>query len=232
MFRLIDIDCLNKINFIIRDNYETNYRLEIDGITGWCDRNNFFLNVSKTKEMIIDFRWNKSVIEPIIIDNTEVKQIDVFKFLGIHITNDLTWHSNCIELLKKARQRLHFIRVLSSFNVNKDILVNFYSCIIESALTSNILVWYGRATKKDIDLLTTVIKSAVKIVCTKLPSLNELCLKRLAKKTNLILKHNEDPSYDYFELLPNGKRYRHFKGNKRFINSAYPQAVRFLNSKL
>ena len=182
--------------------------------------------------MIIDFRRNKSVIEPIIIENTEVKQIDVFKFLGIYITTDLTWHFNCTELLKKARQRLHFLRVLSSFKVNKDILVNFYSCIIESVLTSNISVWYGRATKKDIDLLSTVIKNAENIVLTRLPFLNEIYLKRLAKKTNLILKHNEHPSNCYFELLPSGKRYRHFKGNKRFINSTYPQAVRFLNSKL
>ena len=77
-----------------------------------------------------------------------------------------------------------------------------------------------------------MIKNAEKIVLTKLPSLNEIYLKRLAKKNNLILKHNEHPSNCYFELLPSGKRYRHFKGNKRFINSTYPQAVRFLNSKL
>ena len=52
---------------LIRDNDETNYRLEIDGITDWCDSNNLFLNVSKTKEMIIDFRRNKPIYEPIII---------------------------------------------------------------------------------------------------------------------------------------------------------------------
>ena len=182
--------------------------------------------------MIIDFRRNKPIYEPIIIDETEVEQIDVFKFLGIYITNDLTWHFNCTELLKKARQRLYFLRVLSSFKVNKDILVNFYSCIIESIITSNILVWFGRATKRDIDLLTAVIKSAEKIILTKLPTLKDIYLKRLAKKTNLILKNNDHPAYDYFDLLPSGKRYRHFKGNKRFVNSTFPQAVRFLNSKL
>ena len=217
---------------LIRDNDETNYRLEIDGITDWCDSNNLFLNVSKTKEMIIDFRRNKPFYEPIIIDETEVEQIDVFKFLGIYITNDLTWHFNCTELLKKARQRLYFLRVLSSFKVNKDILVNFYSCIIESIITSNILVWFGRATKRDIDLLTAVIKSAEKIILTKLPTLKDIYFKRLAKKTNLILKNNDHPAHGYFDLLPSGKRYRHFKGNKRFVNSTFPQAVRFLNSKL
>ena len=99
-------------------------------------------------------------------------------------------------------------------------------------LTSNILVWFGRATKRDIDLLTAVIKSAEKIILTRLPTLKDIYFKRLANKTNLILKNSDHPAYDYFELLPSGKRYRHFKGNKRFVNSTFPQAVRFLNSKL
>ena len=91
---------------LIRDNDESDYRLEIDNITSWWDENNLFLNVSKTKEMIVDFRRNKCDIQPIFIDNSEVQQVGVFKFLGIYLTNDLSWHFNCTELLKKARQRL------------------------------------------------------------------------------------------------------------------------------
>ena len=167
---------------LISDNDETNYRREIDGITDWCDRNNLFLNVSKTKEMIVDFRRNKYEMVPIIINDIIVEQIDVFKFLGIFITNDLSWHFNCVELLKKSRQRLHFLRTLSSYKVNINILVNFYSCIIESILTSNIIVWFGRATQKDILLLSSIIKTAEKIIGTKLPSLKDIYSKRLAKK--------------------------------------------------
>ena len=143
---------------LIRDNDASDYRLEIDNITTWCDDNNLFLNVSKTKEMIVDFRRNKCDIQPIFIDNTEVEQVDVFKFLGIYLTNDLSWHFNCTELLKKARQRLYFLRILASFKVNSKILINSYRCVIESILTSNIIVWYRRATKKDLSLLSSVIK--------------------------------------------------------------------------
>ena len=80
---------------LIRDNDERNYRLEIDSIVNWCDQNNLFLNVSKTKELIVDFRRNKSSVNPISINNCEVEQINVFKFLGVYLTNDLTWHFNC-----------------------------------------------------------------------------------------------------------------------------------------
>ena len=44
------------------------------------------------------------------------------------------------------------------------------------------MVWFGRATKRDIDLLTAVIKSAEKNILTKLPTLKDIYFKRLSKK--------------------------------------------------
>ena len=51
----------------------------------------------------------------------------------------------------------------------------------------------------------------------------------IKKKTELILKDNTHPANTYFDFLPSKRRLRHFKGNKRFINSTYPQAVRLFN---
>ena len=36
----------------------------------------------------------------------------------------------------------------------------------------------------------------------------------------------------YFAILRSGRIYRHFKGNKRFLDSTYSQAVRLLNRRL
>ena len=55
------------VSGLISDNNENNYRREIDDIVSWCDTNNLFLNVSKTKELIIDFRRNQTNIEPVTI---------------------------------------------------------------------------------------------------------------------------------------------------------------------
>ena len=132
----------------------------------------------------------------------------------------------------KARQRLFFLRKLSNFKVNSNILLSFYRAIIESILTSCITVWYGRATQKDIKLLSYVITQAEKILGLVLPSLDEIYRERLSRKTQLILKDISHPANKYFDILPSGRRYRHFIGNKRFLDSTYPQAVRLLNSKL
>ncbi len=41
---------------LITDNNEKAYLKEVEGLTHWCQDNNFLLNVSKTKELIVDFR--------------------------------------------------------------------------------------------------------------------------------------------------------------------------------
>ena len=202
-------------------------------IVNWCDDNNLFLDVSKTKEIIVDFRKNKNNLDPVIINNSVVEQISVFKFLGCYLTDDLSWHYNCTQILKKARQRLFFLRKLSCFKVKSQILLSFYRAIIESVLTSNITVWYGRATQKDINLLSNVISQAGKIILDKeLPSLDTIYRERLARKTQLILSDISHPARAYFDLLPSGRRYRLFKGNKRFLDSTYSQAVKLLNRRL
>ena len=44
--------------------------------------------------MIINFKKNKRPILPLSITNTEVEQINTFKFLDTHISNDLNWNKN------------------------------------------------------------------------------------------------------------------------------------------
>ena len=41
---------------LITDSDESAYREEVDTLTTWCQDNNLSFNVSKTKEMIVDYR--------------------------------------------------------------------------------------------------------------------------------------------------------------------------------
>ena len=45
---------------LIPDNNETAYREEVRDLAGWCQNNNLSLNVTKTKEMIVDFRKRRT----------------------------------------------------------------------------------------------------------------------------------------------------------------------------
>ena len=50
---------------LITDNDETAYREEVRDLTVWCQDNNLSLNVSKTKEMIVDDRKRRAERHPL-----------------------------------------------------------------------------------------------------------------------------------------------------------------------
>ena len=194
--------------------------------------NNLPLNIPKTKELIIDFRKKKAAPPPpLIIENTEVEIVTFFKFLGSIVNNTLTWNNHCEFLISKARQRLYFLRKLRSFGVNNHILLTFYTAIIEKIVSQSITVWYTRASQEDLTKLNSIIRTSEKIVGFKLPSLQFIFESTMEKNTSNIMKDKFHPANKYFEFLPSGRRLRACYGNKRFVNSYIPSAIKHFNSK-
>lgn len=70
------------------------------------------------------------------------KRLGSFKFLCVHITDDLSRTLHTDTMVKKAHQWLCFMRRMSKFGINARILTNFYRCTIESLLMGCITVWY------------------------------------------------------------------------------------------
>ncbi len=79
------------------------------------------------------------------VSKTPVERVNSFKF-GVHITKDLTWYAHTDALLKKAHQRLFFLRRLRKFGTSPRILRSFYTCTVESILTGCITAWFGNST--------------------------------------------------------------------------------------
>ncbi len=144
---------------LITDNDETAYREEVSTLTKWCQENHLSLNIDKTKELVVDFRRQSREHTPITIDKTPVERLNSFKFLGVHITEDLTWSANRDAVLKKevwsAEEGLFFLRWLRKFGMSPSILRSFYSvewyctqysCTVESTLTGCITAWFGNST--------------------------------------------------------------------------------------
>ncbi len=93
---------------LITDNDETAYREEVSTLTKWCQEHHLSLNIDKTKELVVDYRRQSRENTPITIDKTPVERVTSFKFLGVHITENLTWSAHTDAVLKKAHQRLFF----------------------------------------------------------------------------------------------------------------------------
>eukprot|EP00061_Rhincodon_typus_P006206 g26593.t1 len=74
------------------------------------------------------------------------------------MTNDVSWTSHISMTVKKARQRLFFLRQLRKFGMSKRSLTNLYRCTIKSIL-SLCITWYGNCSAQD-------HKKLQKVMCT------------------------------------------------------------------
>ncbi len=130
-------------------NYdETAYLDEVERLTSWCQDNCLSLNVNKTKELIVDFRKRQQrPYTPLMISGTPTERVSSFKYLGVNISEDLTWTAHIQTQVKKARQRLYHLRQLRQFRVSPAILKTFYSGAIESVLTCGIVMPQTRTAK-------------------------------------------------------------------------------------
>ena len=168
----------------------------------------------------------------LLIDNTVVKQVESFKFLGSTISSDLSWGNNTASMVKKGQQRMYFLRQLKSFGISPIILKRFYHAIIESVLTFSITVWFGRASYEEKAQLETLVRCASKIIGLTLPTIESVYHTRCVHKSKKIVRDATHPANNLFELLKSSKRYRSVKAKTtRFRNSFYLEAIRYMNGE-
>lgn len=215
---------------LITGGDESAYRQEVQNLSEWCSANNLLLNIAKTKELIIDFRKCDTQHQPLLINGECVERVSSFKFLGIHITDQLSWTTNTTTVVKRAQQRLHFLRILKKNSMNLMVMVSFYKATIESVLSYCISVWFAACSAADKKALQRIIKIAENIIGCPLPSLSDIALSRTLSRAKNITKDNTHPGHYLFQLLPSGRRYRSIQtSTTRFKNSFFPNAIVSLN---
>src|SRR4029434_2981239 len=90
------------------------------------------------------------------------------KFLGVHISEDLSWATNSASLAKKAQRRLYFLRKRKRVKAPIPILNAFYRGTVESILSSCITVWGSSCTEHSRKALQSTVNTAGKIIGTPL----------------------------------------------------------------
>ncbi len=168
---------------------------------------------------------------PLTINGATVERVSSTKFLGVHITEDLSWTNNTAALAEKAQQRLYFLHKLRRARAPASIMCTFYRGTIESILTSCITVWYGACNASCRKSLQRIVRAAEKIVGVSLPSLQDIYSTRLTRKALCIAGDPTHPTHSFFSLLPSGRRLRSLQARtSRLKDSFIHQAVRKLNS--
>ncbi len=100
-----------------------------------------------------------------------IKAIDQVIFTTMSIQNRF------IDVLPTERRK---------FNLPQELLIQFYSAIIESVLCTSITARFSSATKSALRRLRRVVRTAERIIDTTLPTLQELYLYRVSKRAGKI----------------------------------------------
>ncbi|TWW57369.1 putative RNA-directed DNA polymerase from transposon BS [Takifugu flavidus] len=111
----------------VENGQEEEYRDLVESFVRWCRKNHLQLNVTKTKEMVVDF-------SKICISGKDVDIVPSYKFVGVQLDNKLEWSTNTDAVYKKAMSRLYFLRRLRSFSVCSRILHMFYRSVMASTI--------------------------------------------------------------------------------------------------
>ena len=126
---------------------------------------------------------------------------------------------------------MYFLRQLRKYNLPQELLIQFYTAVIESVLCSSITVWFGSATKLDRNRLQRTVRSAERIIGVDLPTIQDLYTSRVRKWAGKITADPSHPGHILFQLLPSGRGYRTlFAKTTRHRNSFFPLAFSLMNS--
>ena len=148
----------------------------MDQFTTWCSDNSLEMNVTKTKEIKIDFRSGVHHPNPVKIMGQNIEIVHSYKYLGTIIDDKLRWDENTTNLFKKGQQRLYFLRKLNALHVDRNILSLFHDSFVKSVMTFGLICWWGNLSVKNRAKLSKLHTISCKIVgcCTPDSSLQKL----------------------------------------------------------
>ena len=131
LFTLYINDCVNSYpnQYVIRFSNNTvvlslltsnsnllSHTAGVDRFAEWCGLNHLMINTKKTEEIIIDPRsiGDHTVIS---VNSNNISQVSSYKYLGVHIDQDMRWHTHVTSCCAKIHQRLHFLSFHSETKV-------------------------------------------------------------------------------------------------------------------
>jgi hypothetical protein len=219
------------IGLISNDN-DKDYLDCVDFVNLWCRQNYLDLNVSKTKEVLWDFRKNRVTPEFVKVDDLSVECVDSYKYLGVWIDNEFKFKKHVDAQIKKANKRVYCLRSMKQLKVSPDIMALFYNATIASVIMYACAAFYALLTKQNCNVLHKPLRVSRRLLGSdKLCTNEQLYNLQLSQLTSNIVNDISHPLHDNFVMLPSGRRYRMPKiRTNRFKNSFVPRAIAMVNA--
>ena len=161
---------------IVDDPIQAAEKLNLDlaKIHRWAEKWLVTFNPIKSECILLSRKCTKPYHPPVLLNQTQIAEVNSHKHLGIIFLNDCTWHEH-LELVKsKAWKRINIMRKLK-FQLDRKSLQTIYFSFIRPLLEYADVVW-NNCTQYESNELDNIQNEAARIVtgATKLASIDSL----------------------------------------------------------
>ena len=170
------VNCLSSLNVIHFADDSTLYgkyssaevsndaNLDLASLNSWLSANKLYLNVNKTKYMILSNRKQPTNLV-LKIGSSAIERTNVHKFLGVHIDEQLRFSVHTDKSASKIASGVGVIRRMEQ-HVPKSVLLQLHYALVHSKFTYAITT-YGSAGQNSIRRISNLINRSLKIVTNK-----------------------------------------------------------------
>ncbi len=175
----------------------------VNDFIDWCERSLLNINVSKTNEMITDFRKKPPLISSVFVHGQTVEVVQQYKYLGTIIDT-----SSCLKpkLMIFAQSPTSICIFIVSWEVSvwTPLLWNCFILVLLSC--SNFYCWFGSLTLKNKNRLEQ-IELCGKIAGKNLSEFSFIYRAKATKIAQSILADHGHQCSVSVNWLPSGRRY-------------------------
>ena len=157
----------------------SNLQEVVNYISTWTNNNNMKLNISKCKELIIDFSKDKRIFPSLQIADNYINRVDSAGILGITLQSNMKWNVHVENIIMKASERLYILRLLRRSNANNQTLITVYYTVIRPILEYACQVWHFNIQNYLCEDIERVQKRVLKIIVPSLSYCEALTITNL-----------------------------------------------------
>lgn len=111
---------------------------DLNAISSWCNTWRMELNISKCKSMRVSRRNN--TLPAYHINNTPLDCVSSYKYLGVHVSSDLTWKTHIAHVISNTNRSLGYLRRNFS-RAPQSLKLMLYKTLIRPKLEYAASVW-------------------------------------------------------------------------------------------
>ena len=189
--------------------------LDLMKISDWANKWLVIFQPPKTDSLVISRKINKPAHPPLFMQNQEIKEVDWHKHLGLHFSQDGSWHHQIQFIKDKAWTRINIMRKLK-FKLDRKSLEIIYTAFIRPILEYGDVVW-DNCAQYEKDELEKIQHEAARIATgtTRLISIDSLYNEI---KWDSLQKRRSDHRLTLFFKMKNNL-------TPNYLSSLVPQAV-------